>query len=290
MTQLKVVSLATAKASISLVKNLSHSLIHYCIACILLLLTACSGLQTLGISVQDGPGQSVNINAIRDAVPKVEPITRAGNKSPYTQFGVTYHVLPSSQGFRETGIASWYGSKFHGRRTSNGEIYDMYAMTAAHKTLPIPSYVRVTNQENRLSIVVRVNDRGPFHESRIIDLSYVAALKLGFAAKGTAKVSVEALDPYTGIVSTPIANQINGSSSVPLKAGQYLQAGAFQNSQSAKRLADQIAKTLAIAVSVKQTDQIFKVWMGPFRNDNELQSAKQHLKQRLNISTFTVKK
>ena len=92
-------------------------------------------------------------------------------------------MLNSSQGFRETGIASWYGSKFHGRRTSNGDVYNMYAMTAAHKTLPIPTYVRVTNQENRRSVIVRVNDRGPFHESRIIDLSYVAALKLGFAAK-----------------------------------------------------------------------------------------------------------
>ena len=289
MTQLKVVSLLTAKTSIPHINTLSLSAVRYCVASVLLLLTACSDLQTLGISVKDGPGQPVNINAIRDAVPKVEPITRAGNKSPYTQFGVTYHVLPSSQGFREAGIASWYGSKFHGRRTSNGEVYNMYAMTAAHKTLPIPSYVRVTNQENRRSIVVRVNDRGPFHESRIIDLSYVAALKLGFAAKGTAKVSVEALDPSTGFVSTATARPISGSNVIPVKAGRYLQAGAFKSNQLAKRLADQIVKTLAISVSVKQTDQVFKVWMGPFINDRELQNAKQHLKQHLNISTFTVK-
>ena len=133
---------------------------------------------------------------------KLNPLLKR-NKSPYTQFGKTYYVLNSSQGFRETGIASWYGSKFHGRRTSNGDVYNMYAMTAAHKTLPIPTYVRVTNQENRRSVIVRVNDRGPFHESRIIDLSYVAALKLGFAANGTAKVSVEALNPATGYVSRP---------------------------------------------------------------------------------------
>ena len=127
---------------------------------------------------KDGAGKRINTTLIPNATPKSEPITNAGNKSPYEVFGKTYWVLPSSNGYKETGIASWYGTKFHGRLTSNGEIYNMYGMTAAHKTLPIPCYARVTNVENGSSVVVRINDRGPFHGARLIDLSYVAAMKL----------------------------------------------------------------------------------------------------------------
>ena len=254
------------------------------------MLGACAIMQPSTISTQDGAGRRpVNLDTIGNAIPKIEPITKAGNKSPYTQFGKTYHVLRTSKGFRETGIASWYGSKFHGRKTSNGEVYNMYTMTAAHKTLPIPTYVKVTNQENRRSIIVRVNDRGPFHESRIIDLSYVAALKLGFAEQGTARVSIEALDPTGGgyRANKPPSKTIKNPASVP--SGNYLQAGAFGNHKAAEMLANQILMTLRVSVIVQNTDQTFKVWVGPFSNDEELKAVKERLKKHINIPSFTVK-
>lgn len=129
-----------------------------------------------------------------DPVPRNEPKSRYGNHSPYVVFGKQYRVLASADGYREAGIASWYGAKFHGRPTSSGEPYDMYRLTAAHKSLPVPTYVRVTNLDNGKSSIVRVNDRGPFHERRIIDLSYAAAVKLGFEDRGTARVLVEVVD------------------------------------------------------------------------------------------------
>lgn len=155
------------------------------------LLTACG--HTPGRS--DGaPPRKLNPADIKDAVPKREPVTKAGNKSPYTVLGQTYVLLPSAKGYRATGMASWYGTKFHGQSTSNGDEYDLYGMTAAHKTLPIPTYVLVTNLENNRQAIVRVNDRGPFVGSRLIDLSYAAAVKLGYADKGTAFVEVAAID------------------------------------------------------------------------------------------------
>lgn len=150
-----------------------------------------------GCASNDGDGagnRKLNPNRINDAVPKDEPQVRAGNPPSYVIKGKKYRTLKSHVGFKQLGYASWYGTKFHGRLTSNGEKYDMYAMTAAHKTLPIPCYVRVTRQDNGKSIVVRVNDRGPFVEGRIIDLSYAAATKLGITLSGTAKVHIEAID------------------------------------------------------------------------------------------------
>ncbi len=144
-----------------------------------------------------GPAVPPDVSRVPEPVPRGEPLAKYGNKSPYTVLGRTYRVMPTSRGYRERGIASWYGTKFHGRLTSSREPYDMYEMTAAHKTLPLPTYVRVTNLENERSVVVRVNDRGPFHERRIIDLSYTAAIKLGVHLKGTARVEVVALEPGT---------------------------------------------------------------------------------------------
>ena len=143
-----------------------------------------------------GPGGPLpDVSKIPEPVPKVEPASVYGNKSPYSVLGQSYRVLPSASGYVERGIASWYGNKFHGYTTSNFEKYDMYAYTAAHKTLPLPSYARVTNLENGASVIVRVNDRGPFAENRIIDLSYVAAIKLGIWQKGTGLVEVRAINP-----------------------------------------------------------------------------------------------
>ncbi|RMH16713.1 MAG: septal ring lytic transglycosylase RlpA family protein [Gemmatimonadetes bacterium] len=145
----------------------------------------------------EGGPRTVDLDAIPDAVPRIEPLSRYGNPPSYEVFGKTYHTLRDARGFVQEGMASWYGQEFHGRRTSSGEPYDMFAMTAAHRELPLPTYVRVTNLENGRSVVVRVNDRGPFHdtESRIIDLSYAAAYKLRIIGPGTARVRVEAIVP-----------------------------------------------------------------------------------------------
>lgn len=154
----------------------------------LLLLGLLSGCSGTGDKVSE-------LSDIPDAVPKVEPRSKYGNPKSYVVFGKRYYTKADSKGHLERGLASWYGKKFHGRKTSNGERYNMYAMTAAHKTLPLPTYVRVTNLTNGRSTVVRVNDRGPFHGNRIIDLSYSAARKLGIAAKGVEMVEIRAIDP-----------------------------------------------------------------------------------------------
>ena len=146
-----------------------------------------------------GPGlasaEGLDFDEIPDAIPQQELKRRSGNPETYVIDGVTYRVRDTSDGYREEGLASWYGGYFHGRRTSSGDVYDMYLMTAAHKSLPLPTYVRVTHLGNGRSVVVRVNDRGPFVEDRIIDLSFTAATKLGMADSGTARVEVVALDP-----------------------------------------------------------------------------------------------
>ncbi len=146
-----------------------------------------------------GPGltspDGLDLAEIPDAIPQQEFKSPSGNPDTYAIDGVTYRVMDTSAGYREVGLASWYGGYFHGRRTSSGDVYDMYRMTAAHKSLPLPTYVRVTHQGNGRSVVLRVNDRGPFVEDRIIDLSYAAAAKLGMADSGTAPVEVVALDP-----------------------------------------------------------------------------------------------
>jgi len=182
-------------------------------ACLALLLAACasgpppasgdssdgsrSGDSGGGYYQNDGPpdDENIDLGSIPDAVPKDEPPSRYGNPDSYSALGQTYYVMPSAAGFTQTGLASWYGRQFHGRRTSSGEPYNMYKMTAAHKRLPVPSYVRVTNRDNNKQVIVRVNDRGPFHDGRIIDLSYVAARRLGIVAHGSAPVRIETVTP-----------------------------------------------------------------------------------------------
>ena len=268
-----------------------------------LLLCSCGYTPSLSSQKPDSAGRAVNTNAIGNAVPKVEPITRAGNKSPYKVFGKTYFLLPTSIGYKESGIASWYGTKFHGRKTANGETYNMYGMTAAHKSLPIPSYVRVTNIENRRSIIVRVNDRGPFHGPRIIDLSYVGAIKLGFAEQGTAKVLVEAIDPSggeTNLVAAPtavskkvIVEAVSATSvdTVPMlliTPGSYLQVGAFDKAASAQGLQKKVRLFTQLPILVQQREKLFKVWIGPIADNLELLLTKRILKQEANISGFIV--
>jgi rare lipoprotein A len=165
-----------------------------------------------------GPDTDIDVTNIPNAVPKKENRTIAGNLSPYTVLGKTYNVQFNAANYSQTGLASWYGKKFHGERTSNGEIYNMFAMTAAHKTLPIPCYVRVTNLANNKNVILRVNDRGPFHDDRVIDLTYTAAKKLDFHRAGTAKVRVDIVNlgdfarlPIVA-VKTDSGSQLNGGS------------------------------------------------------------------------------
>lgn len=203
-------------------------------------------------------------DAIPDAVPRFEVIGRAGNRSPYEVLGLTYHVLPSPVGYVEEGIASWYGTKFHGRRTSNGEVFDMYAMTAAHKTLPIPCYARVTNLENGRSAVVRINDRGPFHDDRLIDLSFAAATKLGYMDKGTARVRVEVLDPSTLI-------------EIPSGGGYFLQLGAFSDRARAEALLARATEIVTAEAVIEQEGGVFRARLGPLTTFAATEALMQQL-------------
>ena len=203
---------------------------------------------------------------IPDAVPKVEPRSKLGNMGTYEVFGKRYYVLGSSDGFAQKGIASWYGPKFHGKKTSNGEIYDMYAMTAAHKTLPLPSYLEVKNLENGRKIIVRVNDRGPFHDNRIVDLSYTAAIKLDMITEGTALVEIRAINPRTHRGGgTPVETR-RGKRKVP---DFYIQVGVFSKYNNAARLKDKL-RELETPISLEKTRlngrTAFRVKIGPLNN------------------------
>ena len=271
----------------------------------ILLIALCLGACSLTPGVEkDGAGKRIDTTVIPNATPKSEPITNAGNKSPYEVFGKTYWVLPTSKGYKETGIASWYGTKFHGRLTSNGEIYNMYGMTAAHKSLPIPSYARVTNVANGSSVVVRINDRGPFHGERLIDLSYVAAMKLGYADKGTAKVLIEVIDtevhPQT-LANPPLiiqaALKAAAKSSPPIIAsepvaaagtGNYLQVGAFQDMALATEMQGKISGLTSKPIVVRNQDNLFKLWIGPIADNMELLTIKAMLKKTVNLPAFSV--
>lgn len=159
------------------------------------LVASCSRAPSRYSQTDDGsPPERIDLSSIPDAVPKTEPLSKYGNPESYEIDGRRYYTLASSKGYKARGTASWYGTKFHGYRTSSGDIYDMYQMTAAHKTLPLPTYARVTNLDNGRSVIVKINDRGPFHSDRLIDLSYAAAAKLGLLHNGTGRVEVEALD------------------------------------------------------------------------------------------------
>jgi rare lipoprotein A len=212
-------------------------------------LGACSHVPRGGYYQDDGPHDRppVDVLKVPDAVPREEPLADAGNK-PYTVFGVTYAPLADSRGYRERGVASWYGRKFHGRRTSSGEPYDMYAMTAAHRTLPLPSYVRVRNLQNGHSVIVRVNDRGPFLQNRLIDLSYTAAARLSMLGTGTAAVEIEtvgAATPVTTIASNSklsviaAAEAATGDASTPRLS---VQVGAFTRRENAIQLRDRLER------------------------------------------------
>jgi rare lipoprotein A len=253
------------------------------------LLAACS-------TTESPPGDSAPVNPpadlsrLPDPIPRTEPPSKYGNKSPYEVLGKTYYVLPNPDNYKEYGNASWYGTKFHGQRTSSGEPYDMYKLTAAHRSLPIPSYVRVTNLDNHRSAIVRVNDRGPFHSERLIDLSYAAAVKLGFADRGTARVMVEVVDgtdQFSNVAkaepgSAPPAAPASPSAATALAAVPpepavpgpeqiFLQAGAFKDAAGAERLRKDLMRIVNVSVNVQRfaNDGYYRVRIGPVMQMSE---------------------
>jgi rare lipoprotein A len=197
--------------------------------------------------------------AIADAVPRAEPRSPHGNPPFYDVFGQRYYVLPSADGYLERGVASWYGPTFHGGNTSSGEVYDMYGMTAAHKTLPLPSYARVTNLKNGKSVIVRINDRGPFVANRLIDLSYTAAARLDMIQGGTTLVEVRALTPG-------VPDELSRSTEVPAPA-LYVQAGAFADRENAQRTLARLQaaglENASVASPVQGLSHLYRVRLGP---------------------------
>jgi len=235
--------------------------------------------------MDSGPTGSFNAAIVPDAIPKVELKSLSGNSRSYEVDGKTYKVLSSARGFRQRGVASWYGEKFHGYKTASGEIYNMYKMTAAHKTLPLPSYVRVTNLDNHRSVIVRVNDRGPFHKGRIIDLSYAAAKKLGYAEKGTANVEITSVFPPAKAEAEHKNKLVSPNKSSELFDGYglYVQVGAFGLRTSALHIKKQLAKVTQNPVNVFEFDQnttpLFRVWVGPFFNRREAMQEKKRISE-----------
>ena len=230
-----------------------------------------------GYYKDDGPEENppANLADVPDAQPKAEPLHRRANR-PYKVFGKEYVPLAQHQPFRQRGFASWYGKRFHGQPTASGERYDMYAMTAAHPTLPIPSYVRVTHLRNKRSVVVRVNDRGPFHPGRIIDLSYAAAFKLGFIQAGSAQVEIEAI----------LAGQDQQAA-----AAVYLQVGAFSSRDNAESLRARVTQELALlqdAVQVILAGELWRLHVGPYRSEEDARPIAERIEAQLNLKPLVI--
>jgi rare lipoprotein A len=281
-----------------------------------------------GYYLDDGPGANApaNIEAIPDAVPKIEPLGR-GTMRPYTVMGRNYTPMTRLEPYKARGVASWYGRRYHGKQTSSGEIYDMYAMTAAHTVLPIPSYVRVTNVANGKSVVLRVNDRGPFIDSRLIDLSYTAAYKLGILSGGSGMVEVESIIPGQSLPApqpaatplapvapaspvavaietapltaiplpppAPVAATVPAASSTTSAAvdGSYLQFGAFgvqANAESYLARLQAQADWLAGTLRIQQSDGIYRVQAGPYANEAAAREAAERAGQALGMKPVII--
>ncbi len=265
----------------------------------------------------DGPGDgpAVDPDTIPDAVPKPEPLHRFANK-PYSVFGRDYVPLREHKPYKGRGIGSWYGKRYHGQKTSSGEIYDMYAMTAAHPILPIPSYVRVTNPANGRAVVVRVNDRGPFHAGREIDLSWTAASKLGYVGQGSALVEVESVLPGQTLAAAPapaptpapqarqapdddpIARLAAAEPEPPLPQvqdarGHFLQLGAFGNRDNAEALRARLARELgdlAEKLVVQSAGKLFRVQLGPWPDAAAAQQAGGRLRESFGMTPVVVQR
>ena len=259
-----------------------------------------------GYYMDDGPGENPpkNIASIPNAVPKKEPLHSRTNR-PYKALGATYKPMTSYQPYKERGVASWYGKRFHGKKTSNGEIYDMYSMTAAHTVLPLPSYAKVTNPANKRWVIVRVNDRGPFKHSRIIDLSYAAAFKLGYVSKGSTLVEVEAIDPDKAhTYSSSYPDAVPATEAMPaeqtaaasigdsaIESGFFVQVGAFKNEANADNLINKLQ-----ALDIDQNSGINKVYnnglhrlkIGPFETKLGADKTAADIRKQLNVPAITI--
>lgn len=230
-----------------------------------------------------GPEVPPDVSGLAEPVPRAEPRARYGNHSPYVVLGRRYHVMDSAEGYVERGVASWYGTKFHGRPTSSFEPYDMYAFTAAHKTLPLPTYARVTNLENGRSVTVRINDRGPFHADRLIDLSYAAAVRLGIHIRGTGPVEVRTIVPpgmHAGVGAAPPAARAQGAAAAEprqpmlVEAGDVLlQVGSYGERGNARRVQEQLERAGVRPVRIERAEvgagTVYRVRIGPINVDRQ---------------------
>jgi rare lipoprotein A len=272
-----------------------------------------------GYYLDDGPGENppANLDSIPDAVPRLEPLHR-GTGRPYVVMGRHYTPMTALAPYKARGLATWYGRRYHGRMTSSGEIYDMYAMTAAHTVLPIPSYVRVTNLQNGRSVIVRVNDRGPFIDNRLIDVSYTAAHRLGILATGSALVEVESILPDAtgamvaaaptpapapreaapGAAASPAADSppapAHAAPQVPLAAGAggfYLQLGAFGSKENAESFLARLRAQmdwLAQALHVFPRDGLHRVHAGPYASQAEARQVAERITEALGAKPFVL--
>ena len=275
-----------------------------------------------GYYLDDGPGDNApkDIDTIPNAVPRVETLLPRANK-PYTALGTAYTPMTSYQPFKQAGTASWYGKRYHGQKTSSGEVYDMFAMSAAHTTLPLPSYVRVTNPANGRSVIVRVNDRGPFHSDRIIDLSYAAAYKLRLTNNGSGYVQIEAINaktfkpneivPNKALAEQKVSPLDNSSENKPVSAmpialpvatapsnnndtlvQYYVQVGAFKNDDNAHKLENRIESLdLAVNIGIASSlykDGLYRVKLGPYSSRQDADAAASNIRKKLAITALVV--
>jgi len=247
-------------------------------------------MHTDGFYNGDGPPDSMidEFYSIPDAKPKKEKLSKTSNR-PYKAWGNLYHPLSSADGYIDTGIASWYGKKFHGRKTSSGELYDMWAMTAAHPVLPLPTYVEVTNLDNGKRVVVRVNDRGPFVNGRIIDLSYIAAHRLGIAKKGTGRVKIKVISPKAQSLSHDHSIRAE-SDSFPQ---YYVQVAAYSQLENAIQMRKALRSKRLPLFPHSEDKQIalgapYRIRVGPFRRQIDALSMKSHLEIQFSTSMSVI--
>jgi rare lipoprotein A len=246
-----------------------------------------------GYYKDDGPGANApaNLASIPDATPRAEPLSRSANR-PYQAFGKDYVPMTQLAPFRQSGLGSWYGRRYHGAKTSSGEVYDMYAMSAAHPTLPIPSYARVTNPANGRSVVVRVNDRGPFHSDRIIDLSYTAAWKLGYVDAGSAQLEVELILPGQPVVSAPATPPPALQTKPPPEVqGVYLQLGAFSSAESADGFRARVYRELpwlSDPIQVMPGGALYRLHLGPYPSQEAARTVADRIQAELNLRPVLV--
>lgn len=245
-----------------------------CLLVFIGVLSGCSQTSTSRYKIaQDTAPQRLPTAAeLADPIPRTEAFSRQGNRA-YSLFGEQYSIIENVQGFSEQGVASWYGRKFHGHLTSNGEYFDMFNMTAAHKSLPLPIYVKVTNLDNGREAIVRVNDRGPFHAGRIIDLSYAAAYKLGVTATGTANVRIDVVTPPMKELGQPTttAPQASETTTAIIAEQLFVQVAATANRDNAVQLSSRLHDIYALTATLVERDGLHRILVGPF---TELEAAR----------------